>query len=236
MNDPNTKLYDEVHSIMTKELLTFFKKCCNDFESEVPYNYFGNRGSVDIVQYKTIDILHQPHSMLYIYELESQIIRLEELVRKLKDRMEYFPEYFEKSRGIPKLGEVNLFIILLNTASNWKVVNEYLVNLKSAFSRVYHTFPKDVMSKTKNPSDNNYFAQIQRASLVFFDPLRVRQFEVNEDNMNRDEILFNRIAAFQTIESWHDSVEKIRDSLNSIKPVFNSASDFLAKYKRYINN
>ena len=32
----NNALYDEVHAIMMKELLTFFKKSVQDIESEVP--------------------------------------------------------------------------------------------------------------------------------------------------------------------------------------------------------
>lgn len=234
-------LYDEIHAIMAKEFLTFFKGCFNDFESEVPYNYFGNRGSVDVVQYNTIEMLKNWHiQSLNIYELETQVLRLEELVRKLKDRMEYFPRYFEESRGLPKLEVVGLNLVLLSTKENLRTVNNYAENFKSAFSRICHIFPKDIMSNTKDPSDDSFSSQIKRARLIFFDPLKVRQIEINESyvdkvGMNRD-ITFDRLEAFRLVESWSDPVNKIRTCLKSIKPEYANTLDFHKKYKQYIRS
>lgn len=118
---------------MCKELLTFFKASAADFESEVPYNYYGNRGSVDIVSHKSIDVFMGIHWILNIFEVETRIIRLEELIRKLKDRFEYFPKYYQEKRRLPRLGEVNIFLVLLNTETNWQVVNEYLLILSRHF-------------------------------------------------------------------------------------------------------
>lgn len=231
----NNALYDEVHAIMMKELLTFFKKDVQDVESEVPYNYYGNRGSVDLVWYHTIDRISL--QILSMFELESRIPRLEELIRKLKDRMEYFPSYFEKTRGLPKLGSVELFLVLLGTEENWRVVNEYLVNFKSAFVREHQVFPKDVLSKTTDPSNNEFYAQIKKTFLVFFDPLKVRQIDTNEDIMiEKEELPFHRMAAFQYLESWGESITHLQGRLASIKPSFSNARQFIREYKEYISS
>ena len=59
----NDGLYDEVHAIMMKELLTFFKMSIQDIESEVPYNYYGNRGSVDLAWYHTVERVNLGNNM-----------------------------------------------------------------------------------------------------------------------------------------------------------------------------
>ena len=124
--------------------------------------------------------------------------------------MEYFPSYFEQTRGLPKLGEVDLFLVLLATKENWRVVNEYLANFKSAFARTHQVFPKDVLSKTSDPYDNDFYWQFKRTFLVFFNPLKVHQIDINEDIMIQKELLpFHRMAAFQYIESWSDSTGSI---------------------------
>ena len=231
----NNALYDEVHAIMMKELLTFFKMSVQDIESEVPYNYYGNRGSVDLVWYHTIDRVRL--QILTMVELESRILRLEELIRKLKDRMEYFPPYFEQTRGLPKLGEVDLFLVLLATQENWRVVNEYLVNFKSAFARTHQIFPKDILSKTTDPGDDEFYSQIRRTLLIFFDPLKVRQIDTNEDIMIEKEALpFHRMAAFQYLENWGESITQLQARLNSIKPSFSNARQFVRAYKEYISS
>ena len=172
-----------------------------------------------------------------MFELESRIPRLEELIRKLKDRMEYFSPYFEQTRGLPKLGEVDLFLVLLATQENWRVVNEYLVNFKSAFARTHQIFPKDILSKTTDPDDDEFYWQIKRTLLIFFDPLKVRLIDVNEDIMIEKEALpFHRMAAFQYLESWGDSITDLKVRLDSIKPRFSNAGQFLREYKRYISS
>lgn len=229
-------LYDEVHAIMIKELLTFFKENLNDFESEVPYNFYGNRGSVDIVEYGDINILGISHHYLRMYELESRILRLEELIRKLKDRMEYFPRCFEKERGLPKVGEIHLFLLLLGTIENWMVVDKYLIDFKSAFTRTNKIFPADTLSKARDSSDDDFYTQIRRVWLVFFDPLKVRQLETNERLfLRKDGLPFHRLSAFQYLESWSDSIDKLRSALKRIKPSFSDAKEFLIAYKRYVN-
>ncbi len=231
----NNALYDEVHAIMMKELLTFFKKSVQDIESEVPYNYYGNRGSVDLVWYATIDRINL--QILRMFELESRIPRLEELIRKLKDRMEYFPPYFEQTRGLPKLGSVELFLVLLGTEENWRVVNEYLVNFKSAFTRTHQVFPKDILSKTTDPGDDEFYSQIKKTFLVFLDPLKVRQTDTNEDIVIEKEALpFHRMAAFQYLESWGEPVTQLQARLDSIKPGFPNARQFIKAYKEYMRS
>ncbi len=233
----NNALYDEVHAIMRKELLTFFKKFVQDIESEVPYNYYGNRGSVDLVWYDTIYKLGISHQILRMFELESRIPRLEELIRKLKDRMEYFPPHFEQTRGLPKLGSVELFLVLLGTEENWRVVNKYLVNFKSAFARTHQVFPKDILSKSKDPEDDGFYWQIKKTFLVFFDPLKVRQIDTNEDIMIEKEALpFHRMAAFQYLENWGEPTTQLQARLNSIKPSFSNAREFVKAYKEYISS
>jgi len=233
----NNALYDEVHAIMNKELLTFFKEYAHDIEVEVPYNYYGNRGSVDLVWYDTIERKKPITQTLTMFEMESRIPRLEELIRKLKDRMAYFPTCFEQTRGLPKLDSVQLFLILLATDENWRVVNEYLVSFKSAFARTHQVFPKDVLSKTKDPDDDRFYWQIKRFFLVFFDPLKVRKLEINEDITIQEDVLpFHRMAAFQWIESWSDSISKLQSTLDSIKPSFPNAKQFLRAYKEYISS
>lgn len=236
MSENNNILYDEVHTIMIKELLTFFKRSLRDIESEVPYNYYGNRGSVDIIEYKTLSVLGKTHQILRMFELESRISRLEELIRKLKDRLEYFPRDFENTRRLPKLDELNLFLVLLGTMENWKVVNKYLVNFKSAFGRINKIFPKDVLSKTIDPSDDNFYAQIIRVNLVFFDPLKVRQIDVNEDLISNDDLVFSRLSAFQSLEGWQDSIDELQAKLKLMEIRFPNAEEFMKAYKRYVSS
>jgi len=115
------------------------------------------------------------HQCLWMFEVESRIPCLEELIRKLKDRMEYFPRYFEKERGLSKLSEVCLFLVLLAAVENWKIVSKYLVNFKSAFTRINKIFPTDILSKTSDSLNNSFYAQIRKVGLVFFDPVKVKQ-------------------------------------------------------------
>jgi hypothetical protein len=172
-----------------------------------------------------------------MFELESRIPRLEELIRKLKDRMEYFPPHFEQTRGLPKLGSVELFLVLLGTDENWQVVNEYLVNFKSAFARTHQIFPKDILSKTTDPEDDRFYTQIKKTFLVFFDPLKVRQLDTNEDIMiEKDALPFHRMTAFQWIESWSDSMIDLQPKLSAIKPRFSDARQFLRAYKEYVSS
>jgi len=58
---PSNILYDEVHAIMIKKLLAFFKQDLKNIELEVPYNFYGNRGSVDLVKYEVVNILGMSH-------------------------------------------------------------------------------------------------------------------------------------------------------------------------------
>jgi hypothetical protein len=230
-------LYDEVHAIMLKELLTFFKENLNDLESEVPYSFYGNRGSVDLVEYGTINILGISHQYLGMYELESRILRLEELIRKLKDRMEYFPRCFEKERGLPKLGAIHLFLVLLGTIENWKVVDKYLLNFKSAFTRINKIFPTDILSKTREPSNDDFYAQIKRVWLIFFDPLKVRQLDTSvELFLRKGDRPFHRSSAFRYLESWSDSIDDLQSELKLIKPRFSDAKEFLQAYQRYVSS
>lgn len=234
----NNILYDEVHAIMMKELLTFFKKSGQDIESEVPYNYYGNRGSVDLIWYCTINVFGITHQILRMFELESRIPRLEELIRKLKDRMEYFPLYFEQARGLSKLGEVDLFLVLLATQENWSVVSEYVPNFQSAFARAHRIFPKDILSKNEEPGGDEFYAQIKRAFIVFFDPLKARKIDINEDIMIEKEALpFHRLAAFQYLEIGScESMPHLRAALSSIKPSFSDARQFVGAYKEYLKS
>ena len=228
-------LYDEVHAIMMKELLTFFKTDVQEFESEVPYNYYGNRGSVDLVWYHTIERARL--QVLTMFELESRILRLEELIRKLKDRMEYFPSQFEQARGLPKLGSVQLFLILFSTQENWNVVSEYLSVFKAAFVRTHQVFPKDILSVTKDPNDDRFHWQLKNSFLVFFDPLKVRQLEINEGITIHEEALpFHRSTAFRWIESWSDSMDSLQSRLNLIKPSFSNARQFRIAYREYVDS
>lgn len=226
----NNILYDKVHAIMIRELLAFFKKSGQDIETEVPYNYYGNRGSVDLILYHTFKRLGIVYDILGMYEIESRIPRLEELIRKLKDRMEYFPPYFQQGRGLPKFDYVELFLVLLTTQENWRVVSEYLSNFQSAFARVRKWYPTDILRKG---SDDEY--QIKKAFIAFFDPLKACMLDINEDIMIEKEALpFQRFAAFRMMEirSWED-MPHLRAELNSIKPSFSDAQQFVRDYEEY---
>ena len=131
---------------------------------------------------------------------------------------------------------MNIFLILLNTETNWKVVKEFMFNFKSAFSFTNKIYKRDILSKTKDPTGPDFSCQSKNVRLVFFDPLKVRQVEVNENNINNEKMPFYRIQAFQVIENWYDSTEKLQSDLQYIKPIYRNPNEFLEKYKRYINS
>ncbi len=232
------RLYDEVHAIMGKEFLTFFKAHGSGFESEVPYNSYGSRGSVDFAHYFTVDVLRTPFPSLAIYELESRIPRLEELIRKLKDRMEYFPSCFGKSRGVKTPTCVHLFLVLLATQDNLRTVTEYLPNLVSAFARTHQVYPADLLGETTDPDDPGFYGRTSRAYMVFLDPLKVRTLETNEGLVISDEAVTpHRLRAFQCLRIRHwEELGELRSSLGEVRPRFSDAGQFLRAYREYLSH
>ena len=138
-------LYDEVRAIMVNELIRSRREAFAkgfrpghpeiDYSNrvillpETPYNYYGQRGSVDLVeylQYPSDDPVCGGKQEFQIYEVYSRIFNLEETLRKLREKSEVFPKYFQDEYKMPLPDDIWSHLVLLNSQENVNIISAYM--------------------------------------------------------------------------------------------------------------
>jgi hypothetical protein len=160
-------LEDEAHAAMVEALVRWLPSQLafdGEVHAEVPYSYYGQRGSIDVVTYDCLSgrSLRDPDCTLHIgiYEVWSTVLRLEEVLRKLNEKVEVFPKYVSDQgsfRASPDMVSGNL--VLLNTMHNVQVVREHLATFRSVFA-----VEEDRAARRQKP--------LVCKSLYLFSPLR----------------------------------------------------------------
>jgi hypothetical protein len=114
------------------------------------------------------------------------------------------------------------------------VVKRYLPNLVSAFTSP--VYPKDILSKTKDPDDPDFFWRGKEVFIVFSDPLKVRTLETDAGLFMSDESLpFHRLMAYRCLSICHlNDVSDLQNKLDEIKVRFSNSLEFFKAYKEYI--
>ena len=199
-------MYDDAHVIMIKNYLKVFDSPHIKYETEVPFNYYGTRGFVDLVEYPA-----NPLAPLDIHEFETQILCLNELIRDVKSRFEYFPQYLVKAKGLPQPASVRLFLILLNTKRNIEIVSENYRIFKAVLSDISNNNPP------------------QKVCLAFYDPVRMVHFRklirVGDDKTDY------RTLGFYPIDISRTSKPTM---LKILIPSYINGQDLIRRYKEYI--
>ena len=227
------KLHDELHSIMLKTFLSewtplgeIFPKVTKGisnsiYDLEVPYNVSGERKFVDLVEYW--DCLGPA---LNIYEFETQITCLQELLRKLKSRIEFFPKYLHAVKGFSYPDFLQLFLVLLSTRQNQRIVEKNQLLFRTLVPDII--FSDDILTKQIEP---NRYRQ-RNFNIIFLDPLKLVQAEDSRMILAEDDWRYYRISGFLPVEiSINDSIEV----LGYISPAYEDHNQFLDEYRKHIS-
>ena len=135
-------LEDEAHAATVEALVRWLPSQLaidGEVHAEVPYSYYGHRGSIDVVTYECLSgrSLRDPDCTLHIgiYEVWSTVLKLEEVLRKLNEKIEFFPKGV-RDEGLfsasPDAVSGNL--VLLNTMHNVQVLRDHLATFRSVFA------------------------------------------------------------------------------------------------------
>lgn len=92
------------------------------FECEAPYNYYGERGSVDLVVYR-----YKTLPRLFLHEVKTQLFDIGELLRQIHKLMKYFVKARKEIQGVKileNIGQGN-FLVFSDTKENWEIFNRY---------------------------------------------------------------------------------------------------------------
>jgi hypothetical protein len=92
------------------------------FETEVPYNYFGERGTVDFVDYWKDRNLGPYKDMVSLIELKTELIDIGETIRQVKKAKNYFAKGFTGQIG--NLPFVDRHDLLLTTSHLFILYNK----------------------------------------------------------------------------------------------------------------
>lgn len=140
----SSQLYDKVHAALVDWLIKEIRSRAdvNGYDHmyqvypEFPYNYYGHRGSVDVLTYHVgwRQGEKDPQGVLELYEVWSAIHRLEEAIRKFNEKAEFVPKYFLTSRKPNEgIGLQRNFFVLLNSLQNITLIRENWQTFSSQF-------------------------------------------------------------------------------------------------------
>lgn len=136
----NDQLYDKVHAVIVNWLIELVrgKPESGKYEPEeievypeYPYNYYGQRGSVDLMAYFS-KIERRDRSgpdtrnALELFEVWTAVTRLEEAIRKFNEKASVVPKAFQTTRKpLPVIGVQRNYFVLLNTMQNTLLIKDY---------------------------------------------------------------------------------------------------------------
>jgi len=129
-------LYDKVHAAMVNWLVEQIRSKADaegydpsyQVYPEFAYNYYGHRGSVDIVAYHSgwTKDAKKAQGVIEVYEVWSAVYRLEEALRKFNEKAEFIPKYFQMTRKPKdKIGLQRNFFVLLNSLQNVTMIKDH---------------------------------------------------------------------------------------------------------------
>lgn len=109
------RVKDEKHADMINAYIEMHEKYSGsairvNFEYEVPFNYYGNRGWVDLVQ-------HQSNDITMLIEFKTKLLDIGETLRQYKNMKEFYPKY--KPAKPPR--EYISQLIILDTHENREI-------------------------------------------------------------------------------------------------------------------
>jgi hypothetical protein len=139
-------LIDKVHAVMVEKHIRgleeeYANPDCGISDAEVftefPFRYYGKQGNIDVVSLYTLPETNEvwPGQHVDMYEVQSKILNLEELLREFNDRHEFFPKYLKKEGVLQRIDYVKSYLVLLNTEENMAVVATHLETFQSVFGR-----------------------------------------------------------------------------------------------------
>jgi hypothetical protein len=145
---------DEVHAKFLSNFYDTHKALGSEtraFETEVPYNYFGDRGIIDFVDYwinRTYNLSDlsdlEPSNpglldFLQLYELKTELLDIGETIRQVKKAKLFFAKGFEGNIDHLKFNPapehkliVRSSLVILKTEKNISDLQKYCTSFESA--------------------------------------------------------------------------------------------------------
>lgn len=121
---------DHKHAAMIRHWLSLNGQSAQKYEVEVPYNYYGSRGFIDLV-------MHFKGGTHHIIEFKTKIEDFGATIRQIKQAREFYP----KTVGIQHQDIVQM-LILLDTIENRGIYKENAKILEDSFIHVFFIPPK----------------------------------------------------------------------------------------------
>lgn len=146
---------DQKHAEMVKSWVKPYIVAKIPFEMEVPYNFFGERGFVDLV-------VHGNHYEL-LYEFKTQIDDLGETIRQFKRMATFYPKCSRSS-----FKPYRSMLILLDTPENTSIFFKYCEMFNGMVvcfydpQRVRITYLKSADGQVLNPDGKSVVAPSRR--------------------------------------------------------------------------
>ncbi|HID30231.1 MAG TPA: hypothetical protein EYP19_09520 [Desulfobacterales bacterium] len=220
----SSQLYDKVHAALVNWLIREIRSQADvggyddtyQVYPEFAYNYYGHRGSVDVLTYHVgwSQGEKRTQGILELYEVWSAIHRLEEAIRKFNEKAEFTPKYFLASRK-PEggIGLQRNFFVLLNSLQNVTLIREN-----------WHTFNSQFFEFHKILNVLDWVVVNQ---LVLIDPLNPRHFVYGRFDPEDDETV---VASFPwIIVNLPAGEPKLQDRLEEWS--YLDTTDFWEKYR-----
>lgn len=212
-------LDDRIHAIMVEEMLIDFNGAIELgkaegrgnglLKTEEPFNYYGNRGFVDILHHGIwpIDVLDSLtpgqikemggdklfNGSLSIIECKPRITNLNDTIRQVTKYSEFVIPDFKKRYPNRPIGICHTALALLNTKENCDLILKFKNTFKAAF---------------QNQRGMNYFETTNRRQLWLFDPLE------------------NYKDYYDSTRSLAENLESARQCERKLTIIFDSDNDF----------
>lgn len=144
---------DWVHAAIVEAIIASFGQADGETMPESSYNYYGQRGAVDIARFSPTCA---NGCRLDVFEIETRLfdIDVNRIIRKVRDRGLLFPLYLKVFKEL-EVGQVYSWLAMLPTQENAELVIEY-----------QHTFVSLFGAGTREPRADGV-----RYGLCLIDPL-----------------------------------------------------------------
>lgn len=123
------KLGDLKHAKMIKVVLKEYSSC-HSFEVESPFNYYGERGFVDLAQLEITNAImpngERTRWQLTLWEMKTKLEDVGQTLRQIHKAKKYFLKARKSINGIKIPIDIYLQsrLVFLDTLENWRVFNE----------------------------------------------------------------------------------------------------------------
>lgn len=137
---------DKQHAKMVTELISLFKIRFGkdaDVKVEVPYNWYGSRGVIDIV----VDV--RKTKQVFLYEVKPTIEDIGGAIRQVTNQQKYYPPSHRDRFGTRRIVST---LILLETVSNVNLYNSHKALFDSIKLLFFNPTAQDENLLLHNPS------------------------------------------------------------------------------------